>query len=75
MRVTNEELITIKWYTPTEKELSADLLEARELIKEVRAFCRDVAYNFDCDSDAHKYGTTCRACEAKELYEKSKEYE
>ena len=30
----------------------------------VKAFLRDVAENFDCDSDAHKYGTTCRACEA-----------
>lgn len=26
----------------------------------------DIAENFDCDNDAHKYNTTCRKCEAKE---------
>jgi hypothetical protein len=29
-------------------------------------FATDCAKNFDCDSDAHKYNTTCRACAAKE---------
>lgn len=28
---------------------------------------RDFADNFDCDQDAHKYGTTCRACTSSEV--------
>lgn len=35
--------------------------------KEWHEFVRDVANNYDCDSDAHRYGTPCRACEAKQL--------
>ena len=30
-------------------------------------FIRSVRDNFDCDADAHKYGTMCRACEAARL--------
>lgn len=30
----------------------------------LRSFARDVRDNYECDSDAHKYGTRCRACEA-----------
>lgn len=28
-------------------------------------FVKEIATNFDCDTDAHKYGTFCRQCEAK----------
>lgn len=31
---------------------------------------RDIATNFDCDQDAHKYKTTCRACAATEALTK-----
>ena len=31
------------------------------------AFVNDIATNYDHDSDAHKYGTTCRVCEAEAL--------
>ena len=30
---------------------------------------RDFAENWDCDEDAHKYGTTCRGCAAKKAKE------
>lgn len=30
-------------------------------------FARDIATNYDCDNDAHKYGTPCRACSAEKL--------
>lgn len=38
--------------------------ELLDLLRETRGTLRDFAENFDCDSDAHKYGTTCRACDA-----------
>lgn len=34
---------------------------------ELKSFVLDVRDNWDCDLDAHKYGTTCRSCEAKRL--------
>ncbi len=35
--------------------------------EKVEAFARDCRDNWDCDEDAHRYGTTCRACEAKRV--------
>lgn len=32
-------------------------------------FIRDMATNYDCDGDAHKYSTKCRVCEAREILE------
>lgn len=31
------------------------------------AFARSIRDNWDCDADAHKYGTPCRCCEAEKL--------
>lgn len=31
-------------------------------------FLRDIHTNFDCDNDAHKYNTMCRACEAGNIW-------
>lgn len=36
----------------------------RALLAEARGTMRDFAENWDCDTDAHKYGTTCRVCDA-----------
>lgn len=36
--------------------------------KEVIDFIRDIAQNWDCDEDGHKYNTGCRKCSASELY-------
>ena len=33
-------------------------------VKLLEAFAVDIRDNYDCDSDAHKYGTPCRCCEA-----------
>lgn len=33
-------------------------------------FLVDLQNNWDCDSDAHKYGTPCRGCCAAELMER-----
>ncbi len=32
---------------------------------ELMAALKEIRDDFDCDSDAHKYGTTCRCCLAK----------
>lgn len=38
-------------------------VEAKALV----AFIENVRDNFDCDSDAHKYSTHCRACNAADV--------
>lgn len=35
------------------------------------AFAKDVASNYDHDENAHKYGTSCRVCEAEKVIAKS----
>jgi hypothetical protein len=39
----------------------------RALLAEAHGTLRDFAENWDCDSDAHKYGTTCRVCDAETM--------
>jgi hypothetical protein len=34
-------------------------------------FARQCASNFDCDADAHRYGTYCRACSARDVIAKA----
>jgi hypothetical protein len=36
-------------------------------IDELEAFVKNIASNYDCDEDAHKYNTPCRCCDAKAL--------
>lgn len=35
-----------------------------EELTKLRRFAKNCHENFDCDEDAHKYGTPCRSCEA-----------
>ena len=44
-------------------ELSAKIWRLKEALIDIRD-------NYDCDSDAHKYGTSCRCCTAKEALAK-----
>ena len=44
---------------------NAALFEAAQRMGEMDEFVKDAAHNWDCDEDGHKYGTYCRACEAK----------
>ncbi len=44
-----------------------DLRAARARIAELEAFARAIFYYYDCDEDAHRYGTTCRKCAAREV--------
>lgn len=56
-----------------EAERAADKIRARDTRHEaMRAFVRDVADNWDCDADAHKYRTTCRSCAARALLDAEK---
>jgi hypothetical protein len=44
----------------------------RWLIKyfeELKELARDINENYDCDFDAHRYNTSCRACEAGKILE------
>ena len=34
-------------------------------VEKLKAFVQNVADNYDCDADAHRYGTPCRVCWAK----------
>lgn len=36
-------------------------------VTRLERFAKDCATNFDCDSDAHRYNTPCRACRANDL--------
>ena len=45
----------------------ARVMQARRYVENLLSFTRDCANNYDCDSDAHKYGTQCRACAARQL--------
>jgi len=50
--------------------LKAELDAAELQIHDLMEFVRDIADDWDCDSDSHKYGTACRACQAKALRKK-----
>jgi len=52
------------------KEYGNDYLKA--VCLELMKFIKDVADNYNCDQDAHKYGTRCRECEAQKLVNKFK---
>ena len=62
MRITREHLRIWRKYTS-----GPYVSMIFDLINELLAFTEDCYENFDCDSDAHKYNTRCRACEAKAL--------
>lgn len=60
------------------EELAEKLHEDREILKrelhasqkrinQLEEFVRSCADNFDCDHDAHKWSTQCRACDAQRL--------
>lgn len=40
------------------------ILEAADRMDSFRKFIEHIRDNYDCDGYAHKYGTSCRSCEA-----------
>lgn len=45
----------------------SELTQLKAQLEEASKAFADFANNFDCDSDAHKYGTLCRACAAQTI--------
>jgi ribosomal 50S subunit-associated protein YjgA (DUF615 family) len=45
---------------------------ALERIKRLEEFARTIENDFDHDEDAHRYGTTCRVCDAEDLLKETK---
>ena len=43
-----------------------------ERIKRLEEFARTIENDFDHDEDAHRYGTTCRVCDAEDLLKETK---
>ena len=41
-------------------------------IKRLEEFARTIENDFDHDEDAHRYGTTCRVCDAEDLLKETK---
>lgn len=39
----------------------------KPIFEQIESFVRNIATGFDCDSDAHRYNTFCRCCEAEKL--------
>lgn len=58
------------WWKPRRDAYLAgyESLEAR--LESAERLLKDFRDNWDCDSDAHKYGTPCRCCEARSHFEK-----
>lgn len=46
---------------------AADLDDLVAEVRRLRSFIESIRDNYDCDSDAHRYGTQCRVCEAARL--------
>lgn len=47
--------------------LVAEVERLQGRIAELEEVLEDIRDNYDCDEDAHKYRTPCRACEAKRV--------
>lgn len=44
----------------------------KQRIKRLEEFARTIENDFDHDEDAHRYGTTCRVCDAEDLLKETK---
>ena len=53
-------------------QLERELNEANDRIKRLEEFARTIENDFDHDEDAHRYGTTCRVCDAEDLLKETK---
>jgi hypothetical protein len=53
-------------------ELAKAFIKQQERIKRLEEFARTIENDFDHDEDAHRYGTTCRVCDAEDLLKETK---
>lgn len=49
-----------------------DVRQYQDRIKRLEEFARTIEKDFDHDEDAHRYGTTCRVCDAEDLLKETK---
>ena len=54
------------------KRMERELNAANQRIKRLEEFARTIEKDFDHDEDAHRYGTTCRVCDAEDLLKETK---
>ena len=54
-------------HDPQVDRLTSENDRLRARVAELEEFARNVAYNYDCDTDAHRLGTRCRCCDAEAL--------
>lgn len=67
------------WWTLDVLELAWEIVKMRGALRaatkraeRAEDFARECRDNFDCDPDAHRYGTMCRACDAADVLRKAK---
>lgn len=53
-------------------ELAKAFIRQQDRIKRLEEFARTIENDFDHDEDAHRYGTTCRVCDAEDLLNETK---
>lgn len=54
--------------------VEVELQYLRKNLANMKETLRDIATNYDCDEDAHRYNTPCRECEAKKALNKLNEF-
>ena len=63
--VTIPRAVIVELLRRTSAGISARLRAAEAEVERLRGALRNVRDNYDCDESAHKYGTTCRCCDAR----------
>lgn len=53
-----------------DSEALETVIQAAEKLIDFAIFVKSIQEDYDCDRDAHIYGTQCRSCEAKRLLQK-----
>lgn len=67
-RSTVDEAVRIRLETKNENQNNLlDALNEYRKRRVLETFAKDIRDGYDCDEDAHKYGTPCRCCEASKL--------
>jgi len=62
-----DNLETLRMNTATNDQAAAELRRLHAVNEGLMSFVESLVSGWDCDTDAHKYGTQCRKCEAAKL--------
>ena len=71
-RELNAASVEIERLTAKVAQLYEGAEEQKQRIKRLEEFARTIENDFDHDEDAHRYGTTCRVCDAEDLLKETK---